>query len=90
MTKQKFDQAVAAPRSPVELEPGETAMNSGIYIVTHDRLDGHDHAHPHPVIVMRGAVLPPCRLCRNGVRYSLMLAAEDVNTDGLLKWSPDA
>ena len=37
-----------------------------------------------------GAVLPPCRLCRNGVRYSLMLAAEDVNTDELLKRSPDA
>jgi hypothetical protein len=88
LTKALRAQEVAGgqPATP-GLKAGETVTKSGVYNVTHDKLDGHDHAHPHPVIAMRGTVLPPCRLCKNGVTYSLILAAEDVKAHDLFKTS---
>lgn len=60
------------------LKPGDRVPASGIYEVIHDKLDGDDHAHAHQVTAVRGAVFPPCRGCRDSVRFRLNLAAEHV------------
>jgi hypothetical protein len=59
-----------------DFKPGDTAPFSGIYDVTHDKLDGDEHAHPHQVTAIVGAVFPPCRGCRGLVRFRLHRAAE--------------
>ena len=30
-------------------QPGDAVPACGIYVVFHDSLDGHEHAHPHQV-----------------------------------------
>src|SRR5271166_888493 len=64
-----------------EFSPGEKVPASGIYDVTHDKLDGDDHALPHLVIAIAGKVFPPCRLCSGEVRFVLHQAAVEVDTD---------
>jgi hypothetical protein len=46
-------------------QPGNLVPDSGIYNVFHDRLDGHEHAHPHQVTAIRGTHFPPCRACHD-------------------------
>ncbi len=60
------------------LKPGDTVSVSGIYDVIHDKLDGQDHALPHRVTAIRGAVFPPCRSCHNHVRFRLYQDAEHI------------
>ena len=64
-----------------EFSPGEKVPASGIYDVTHDKLDGDDHALPHLVIAIAGKVFPPCRLCRGEVRFVLHQAAVEMDAD---------
>jgi hypothetical protein len=60
------------------LKPGDAVPASGIYHVTHDKIDGVHHAHPHKVIALRGDTLPACRGCLNRARYRMFEAAERV------------
>jgi len=53
------------------IRPGETALFSGIYQVTH----GQHHAETHYVTVSYGDVLPTCRQCLDQVRYELVMSA---------------
>ena len=61
-------------------QPGEVVPASGIYDVFHDRLDGHEHAHPHQVTAIRGNHFPQCRACLAGVRFRLHRQADDVES----------
>ena len=65
-----------------EFKPGEKAPVSGIYDVTHDKLDGDDHAHSHQVTAIAGDVFPSCRGCKALVRFRLHLHAEHISTHG--------
>lgn len=62
-------------------KPGDIVPQSGIYDVTHDNLDGHEHAHPHQVTAIRGTLFPPCRVCLEHVRFRLRHAADDIEAD---------
>jgi len=62
-----------------EFKPGDKVPISGIYDVIHDKLDGDDHAHPHQVTAIAGAVFPSCRGCQAWVRFRLHQAAEHVD-----------
>ena len=58
------------------LHPGSQVPESGVYRVVHS-----EHREPHFVTAIKGEVFPPCRKCRNLVRYSLALASEYVVYD---------
>ena len=60
-----------------EFLPGEKVPASGIYEVTHDKLDGDDHAQQHQVTLIAGTVFPRCKVCSDWVRFRLRHAAED-------------
>lgn len=59
-----------------EFAPGEKVTTSGIYNVTHDKVDGDDHAQPHQVTFLAGTVFPRCKGCGKWVRFRLYQAAE--------------
>jgi len=71
----------SSPKSTDEFKPGDRVPVSGIYDVTHDKLDGDDHALPHQVAATAGNMFPPCRWCGGEVRFSLHHAALDVDAD---------
>ena len=52
-------------------ESGTLVQVSGIYYVNHDKLDGEDHAHSHPVIARSGMQFPACRGCGQFVTFRL-------------------
>ncbi|HVP29385.1 MAG TPA: hypothetical protein VMW35_09525 [Myxococcota bacterium] len=58
-----------------DFKAGDPVPTSGIYEAIHDALDGEDHAHPHHVLALAGAVFPACRACRGWVRFRLQQAA---------------
>ena len=58
------------------LSAGSPVPESGVYRVVHS-----EHREPHFVTAIKGEVFPPCRKCRNLVRYSLALASEYVVYD---------
>ena len=62
-----------------EFKAGDPVPTSGVYEAIHDKLDGDEHAHPHPVIAISGAKFPTCRACRGHVRFRLAHAAEPVD-----------
>jgi hypothetical protein len=66
-----------------EFKPGDKVPTSGIYNVIHDRLDGDAHAHPHHVVAIAGKLFPPCRVCREWVRFHSHEAAEYVEAHDL-------
>ena len=70
-----------APKIKDEYKPGDRVPVSGIYDVTHDKLDGDDHALPHQVTAIAGKVFPPCRWCGGEVRFRLHRAAFHVDAD---------
>jgi hypothetical protein len=63
-----------------EFSPGQKVPASGIYEVTHDKLDGDDHAPKHQVTLIAGTVFPCCKVCGEWVRFRLLEAAEHVET----------
>jgi hypothetical protein len=59
--------AAASFHNPsVTLRPGEMALVTGIYRVTH-----REHRSEHDSIVICGEELPLCRTCKDAVRYTL-------------------
>jgi hypothetical protein len=66
-------------------KPGDTVPTSGAYEAIHDKLDGNDHAQPHPVIAVSGKRFPPCRVCMGQARFRLLLAADFVDADNHFK-----
>ena len=75
----------SSPNIKDEYKPGERVPVSGIYDVTHDKLDGDDHALPHQVTAIGGTEFPPCRVCGAQVRFRLRHAAERVESNGHFK-----
>jgi YjzC-like protein len=59
-----------------QFAPGEKVPISGIYDVTHDKIDGEDHAGEHQITLSAGTLFPPCKACREWVRFRLYQAAE--------------
>ena len=45
-------------------KPGQIVPTSGIYAAVHQR-----HRPQHDVVAIRGEEFPPCRLCREEVRF---------------------
>ena len=68
-----------------EFKPGEKVQISGIYDVTHDKLDGDDHAQQHQITAIAGTVFPRCKGCHGWVRFRLHQAAEHVEAHELFK-----
>jgi hypothetical protein len=64
-----------------EFKPGEKANTSGVYDVSHDKIDGQHHAQQHQVIVIAGTVFPHCKGCREWVRFRLTQEAEYIDKD---------
>ena len=54
-----------------EIQPGQTASTTGVYIVMH----GKNHAEPHYVTVLFDEVFPACNHCGNQVRFELAVSA---------------
>ena len=65
-----------SPDGSKMLAPSYQVPESGVYRVVHS-----EHREPHFVTAIRGEVFPPCRKCRDRVRYSLALASEYVVYD---------
>jgi hypothetical protein len=57
---------------------GDTVPVSGIYYVIHDKLDGDEHAHSHPVIAKRGSQFPECARCHDFVQFRLHQLEEHI------------
>ena len=68
------------PSSENEFGPGDRVPSTGIYIATHDKLDGEYHAAPHPVTATAGSVFPPCRVCGEGVAFRPQDAAVPIES----------
>lgn len=58
-------------------KPGQVVPQAGIYKVSHA-----EHRLPHKATFKAGDHFPPCAKCEAGVRFELMLAAEDQDRDG--------
>lgn len=56
--------------------PGDTVAQSGIYRVSHAQ-----HRPDHRVIALQGDVLPPCRICKDEVRFFLEETFDYVTSD---------
>lgn len=52
--------------------PGQTAPDSGVYRVEHDR----NHKQPHEITMIKGNTFPPCAGCTSGPRYTLVRKTE--------------
>lgn len=53
--------------------PGEEVPKSGIYKVSH-----RGHHYDHEVTCVSGEQFPPCRECKEQVRFSLLVAAHAI------------
>lgn len=49
---------------PQEYKPGQIVPTSGIFVVVHD-----GHRSPHDVLAICGEEFPPCRVCKDEVRF---------------------
>lgn len=59
-----------------EFAPGEKVPVSGVYEVTHDKLDGDDQAQQHQDTFTAGDVFPRCKGCGELVRFRFHEAVE--------------
>ena len=62
-----------------EFSPGDKVPVTGVYDVIHDKVDGEYHALPHEITARAGTKFPPCRVCREQVRFRLHQAPKDVH-----------
>lgn len=53
-----------AEQDPQAYKPGQIVPTSGIYTAVHEL-----HRPSHEVVAIRGEEFPPCRLCREQVRF---------------------
>lgn len=51
--------------------PGEVVPETGVYRVLHGR-----HRSPHESTLREGEIFPPCKKCKDDVRFELALSAE--------------
>jgi hypothetical protein len=58
-------------------KPGEEVPRSGIYRAIHEH-----HAQEHEVTCVLGKKFPPCNHCGHHVRFVLVLAAQDISSNG--------
>lgn len=49
---------------PQAYKPGQLVPTSGIYTAIHQ-----PHRPPHEVVAIRGEEFPPCRVCKDEVRF---------------------
>jgi hypothetical protein len=56
--------------------PGDRARATGVYRVTHLR-----HRMPHDLTVLEGEAFPPCKKCKDKVRFELIHAAPRLKGD---------
>ena len=47
-------------------KPGQSVPTSGIYMAVH-----REHRMPHEVVAIRGEEFPPCRVCKEEVRFQI-------------------
>lgn len=70
------------PRTiPVIFKPGDEVRRSGIYQVIH----ADQHAKAHEVTCVYSDRFPPCRDCKQEVRFVLMRAAQHVTSHEYFK-----
>ena len=62
--------------SPAQYAPGERVPISGVYRVIHD-----EHRIVHSVCAIKGDEFPPCRKCRNRVRFRLFMESDYLSHD---------
>lgn len=82
---QRAANGASSTNSKNEFKPGDRVPVSGVYDVTHDKLDGDDHALPHQVSAVAGTKFPPCKVCGAEVRFQLRPAAGPVESSGHFK-----
>jgi hypothetical protein len=58
---------------------------SGIYDVTHDKIDGQEHMGQHQITAKAGETFPSCKGCQIWVRYRLFLAAVNIKANAHFK-----
>ncbi len=57
-------------------QPGQIVPHSGIYIAVHEQ-----HRPQHEVIAIRGEEFPPCRVCKDAVRFYIASAVPHMTHD---------
>ena len=57
-------------------KPGQIVPISGIYVAIHEL-----HRAEHEVVAIRGEEFPPCRICKDGVRFYVASAAPHMMHD---------
>lgn len=56
--------------------PGDRVQTTGIYTASHN-----EHRDPHEVFATEGEKFPNCRVCGDGVKFSLSQAASHIDKD---------
>ncbi len=62
--------------TPETYRPGQLVPTSGIYTAVHQ-----EHRPPHEVVAIRGEEFPPCRVCREEVRFQVATSAPHMMHD---------
>ena len=57
-----------------QFKPGDKVPKSGIYKVTHDA----NHYREHEVTCIIGKIFPPCNVCGDHPRFSIIRAAHHI------------
>ena len=57
-------------------KPGETVPVSGIYTAVHD-----EHRARHEIVAIRGEEFPPCRVCKDEVRFYIARSVPHMTHD---------
>ncbi len=67
-------------------EPGQIVPASGIYTAVHN-----EHRSQHEVVAIRGEEFPPCRICKDEVRFHMARPVphmtHDFDLTGPNKWT---
>jgi len=66
----------AARPTAKQYRPGQMAPISGVYLVVHDL-----HRPPHDAMIVRGELLPACRVCKLDVRFRVVESVSHLTHD---------
>ena len=73
----------AVPRTALDIyKPGDDVRRSGIYQVIH----ANQHATAHEVTCVYSDRFPPCKDCKQEVRFVLVRGAQHVASHEHFKW----
>jgi hypothetical protein len=67
---------MASDSAKILYKPGDQVPRPGIYKVVHAK-----HRRPHETSFRLNETFPTCRICGDGVRFEVVMYAEDVNTN---------